>query len=106
MAKARARRPPIPIAVFSSKKKPMEAKAPPKPKVPKPRPPREQAANAPVRATTPVAATAPITTPIDTNYKMGNVEEPGIDIGGAPPRPREIAAVEQEKPKLLARARK
>jgi protein TonB len=103
-AKIRARRVPVSIAVFSSPRKPIEVKAH---RRALPTPPKPHASAVPLRAAAAaVTATAPSRTLIDTHYKMGNVEEPGMDVGGAPPEPRPLAAVESEKPKLLARAPK
>jgi len=104
-AKIRAHRPPIPISVFSRKKKADPPKPVEKTKPPKPQPAKVQPVAVPSRAAPTISAPAPAPA-LETGLKMGNVEEPGIDIGGAAPRPRELAALEPEKPKLLARARK
>ncbi len=105
-AKVRARHAPTAISVLSSKEKPGPPKPVAKARPPRPQPTKVQTAAAPARTGPTATAPAPTHAPIDTGLKMGNVEEPGIDIGGAPPRPRELAALEPEKPKLLARARK
>jgi protein TonB len=101
-AKVRARRPPIPIAVVSAKKKAMESKPPPPKKkaAPLPAAPVNQSHAAGAQAHAPA-------TPIETDVQMSNVpddNDPGLPV--LPPKAREIAAATPEPPKLLARARK